>query len=82
MEQLVTYPVEQSLANLPDLHEMRSISRFGLSVVTVVFDEEVDLGHREDGGASELRASDRDPMVRRRVVAAEAGTDRVLHDQR
>ncbi|WP_341839719.1 CusA/CzcA family heavy metal efflux RND transporter [Chitinophaga caseinilytica] len=42
-EQLVTYPIEQSLANLPDLVEMRSISRFGLSVVTVVFDDEVDV---------------------------------------
>jgi len=42
-EQLVTYPIEQSLANLPDLEEMRSISRFGLSVVTVVFAEHVDI---------------------------------------
>lgn len=42
-EQLVTYPIEQSLANLPDLEEMRSISRFGLSVVTVVFKEHVDI---------------------------------------
>lgn len=43
VEQFVTYPVEQSLANLPGLEEMRSISRFGLSVVTVVFDDEVDI---------------------------------------
>lgn len=42
-EQLVTYPIEQSLANLPDLEEMRSISRFGLSVVTVVFHDDVDI---------------------------------------
>lgn len=42
-EQFVTYPIEQSLANLPDLVEMRSISRFGLSVITVVFDEKVDV---------------------------------------
>lgn len=42
-EQLVTYPIEQSLANLPDLEEMRSISRFGLSVITVVFDDKVDI---------------------------------------
>ena len=31
-EQLVTYPIEQSLANIPGITEMRSISRFGLSV--------------------------------------------------
>ena len=42
-EQLVTYPIEQSLANLPDLEEMRSISRFGLSVVTVVFHDDIDI---------------------------------------
>ena len=43
VEQLVTYPIEQSIANLPDLEELRSISRFGLSVITVVFDDKVDI---------------------------------------
>ncbi len=43
VEQFVTYPIEQSLANVPDLIEVRSISRFGLSVITVVFDEKVDI---------------------------------------
>ncbi|OSZ78152.1 CusA/CzcA family heavy metal efflux RND transporter [Chitinophagaceae bacterium IBVUCB1] len=43
VEQFVTYPIEQSLANLPDLSEIRSISRFGLSVVTVVFHDDVDI---------------------------------------
>ncbi len=42
-EQLVTYPIEQSLTNLPDLEEMRSISRFGLSVITVVFHDDIDI---------------------------------------
>ncbi len=43
VEQLVTYPIEQSIANLPRLVESRSISRFGLSVVTVVFSDDVDI---------------------------------------
>jgi len=43
VEQLVTFPIEQSIANLPDLEEIRSISRFGLSVITVVFDDDVDI---------------------------------------
>lgn len=43
VEQLVTFPIEQSLANLPDLEETRSISRFGLSVITVVFDDKVNI---------------------------------------
>jgi len=43
VEQLVTYPIEQSIANLPDLVELRSISRFGLSVITVVFHDNVNI---------------------------------------
>jgi cobalt-zinc-cadmium resistance protein CzcA len=37
IEQFVTYQVELAVANLPDVIEIRSISRFGLSVVTIVF---------------------------------------------
>ena len=43
VEQFITYPIEQSLANIPGLVEMRSISRFGLSVITVVFEDDVDV---------------------------------------
>lgn len=43
VEQLVTFPIEQSIANVPRIEEIRSISRFGLSVVTVVFEEDVDI---------------------------------------
>lgn len=43
VEQLVTFPIEQSIANVPNLEEVRSISRFGLSVITVVFKDEVDI---------------------------------------
>lgn len=43
VERLVTFPVEQSIVNLPDVEEIRSISRFGLSVVTVVFKDEVNI---------------------------------------
>lgn len=43
VEQLVTFPIEQSIANIPNLEETRSISRFGLSVITVVFKDEVDI---------------------------------------
>ena len=42
IEQFITYPVEIEMANLPDVKEIRSISKFGLSVVTIVFDD--DLG--------------------------------------
>ncbi|WP_312766805.1 CusA/CzcA family heavy metal efflux RND transporter [Epilithonimonas sp.] len=43
VEQLVTFPIEQSITNIPDIEETRSISRFGLSVITVVFQENVDV---------------------------------------
>lgn len=43
VEQLVTFPIEQSIANVPGLEETRSISRFGLSVVTAVFREDLDV---------------------------------------
>jgi cobalt-zinc-cadmium resistance protein CzcA len=42
IEQYVTYPVELEMANLPGVKEIRSVSKFGLSVVTVVFED--DLG--------------------------------------
>ncbi|HOZ41830.1 MAG TPA: efflux RND transporter permease subunit, partial [Flavobacteriales bacterium] len=42
VEQFVTAPIERAMASLPDLVEIRSISRFGLSIVTIVFDEDVD----------------------------------------
>lgn len=43
VEQFVTFPIEIAMANLPDVVEIRSISRFGISVVTVVFDESTDI---------------------------------------
>lgn len=42
VEQFVTAPIEQSVRNVPGVVELRSISRFGLSVVTVVFRDDID----------------------------------------
>ena len=41
IERFITYPVELAMANLPDVVEIRSVSRFGLSLVTIVFKDEV-----------------------------------------
>jgi len=41
IEQFITYPVELEMANLPGVQEIRSISKFGLSVVTIVFDDDM-----------------------------------------
>lgn len=43
VEQFITTPIELALQNVQQLVEIRSISRFGLSVVTVVFEEDMDL---------------------------------------
>lgn len=43
VERFITTPIEVSMANIPDVVELRSISRLGLSVVTVVFEDHVDI---------------------------------------
>nr|MDQ6904391.1 CusA/CzcA family heavy metal efflux RND transporter [Bacteroidota bacterium] len=43
VEQYITAPIELSLANIPKVIESRSISRSGLSVITVVFDDNADI---------------------------------------
>jgi heavy metal efflux system protein len=43
IERLVTFPVEQTMATIPNIEEIRSFSRFGLSVVTIVFQDKVDV---------------------------------------
>ncbi|MFN5423141.1 MAG: CusA/CzcA family heavy metal efflux RND transporter [bacterium] len=43
VERLITFPIEQASSNIPGIKEIRSISRFGLSVVTIVFDDSRDV---------------------------------------
>lgn len=43
VERLITFPVEQVNSNIPGLKKIRSFSRFGLSVVTIVFEDNVDV---------------------------------------
>ncbi len=43
VERMITFPVESSMSGLPGVTQIRSVSRFGLSAVTVVFDEGTDL---------------------------------------
>ena len=41
IEQFITTPIELEMANLPGVEEIRSVSKFGLSVVTIVFDDDM-----------------------------------------
>lgn len=43
VERLITFPIEQATSNIPGLKEIRSFSRFGLSLITIVFDDNVDI---------------------------------------
>jgi len=43
IERSVTYPVEMSMRGLPKVKQLRSVTKFGISMVTVVFDDNVDI---------------------------------------
>ncbi|RJP72014.1 MAG: efflux RND transporter permease subunit [Ignavibacteriales bacterium] len=43
IERNVTYPIEMSMRGLPDVEQMRSVTKFGLSIVTIIFKDEVDI---------------------------------------
>ncbi len=43
IERLITIPIEQANSNIPDITEIRSFNRFGLSLVTIVFTDETDI---------------------------------------
>ncbi|GAB3934821.1 CusA/CzcA family heavy metal efflux RND transporter [Mucilaginibacter myungsuensis] len=43
VERLITFPIEQVMSNIPGLKESRSMSRFGLSLITIVFDDDADV---------------------------------------
>ncbi len=43
VEQYITSPIEYNLTTIPDVIELRSVSRFGLSVITIVFKDEIEI---------------------------------------
>src|SRR3990170_4215434 len=43
VEKFITYPIEMQMTGLPRMQELRSLSKFGLSMVTVVFEDDVDI---------------------------------------
>ncbi len=63
VERLITFNIEQSCANIPGITEMRSISRFGLSVVTIVFSDATDVYWARQ------QVSERMPGIRAQIPA-------------
>ena len=58
VERQVTYPLEQALAGVPDLVELRSLSKFGYAQITLVFDEGTDLWRARQMVAERLGSVD------------------------
>ncbi|GAA4434875.1 CusA/CzcA family heavy metal efflux RND transporter [Ravibacter arvi] len=56
IERLVTFPIEQANSNIHGITEIRSFSRFGLSLVTIVFDDETDVYWARQQVAERLQA--------------------------
>ena len=65
VEQYVTYPIEAVMANIPGVTELRSISRYGLSVITIVFEDKMDIMKARQfvGEQIQLAASDIPPEL-------------------
>ena len=63
VEQFVTFPIETSVNGLPGLRELRSVSRYGLSAVTAIFDDGTDIYRARQLVAERVaRASERIPV--------------------
>lgn len=58
VEQFITFPLEISMSNLPDVVEIRSISRFGISVITIVFEDQVDIYHARQLISEQLKLAE------------------------
>lgn len=43
IERLITFPIEQTMSVIPEIKEVRSMSRFGISVITIIFHDDVDI---------------------------------------
>ncbi len=59
VEQFITYPIEQTMKTIPKIVEMRSFSRFGLSVITLVFEEDVDIYWARQQMSEKLKDAER-----------------------
>ena len=63
VEQYLTYPVEAAMSGLPDVTELRSISRYGISSVTVVFEDGTPLFFARQTGAGAAAGGAREDPV-------------------
>lgn len=71
VEKFITFPVEMAVSNIPDVTEVRSISRYGLSVVTIVFEDNVDIMRARQFVAEQL-------SIAKDEIPAEFGTPQMM----
>jgi cobalt-zinc-cadmium resistance protein CzcA len=80
LERQVTYPVEQAIAGLPSLLEVRSLSRFGLSQVTAVFEDGTDVWLARQVVSERLQSVELPPGIERPALGPVAtGLGEVFH---
>jgi cobalt-zinc-cadmium resistance protein CzcA len=60
VEKFITYPLEIAMGNIPNVEEIRSVSRFGLSVITVVFEEDTDIYRARQLISERIKAAEGD----------------------
>ena len=58
VEKFITYPLEISLRTIPNVKDIRSVSRMGLSIITVVFEDEVATEVTRQQVAEKLKAAE------------------------
>ena len=80
IERQLTAPIEQSISGLPGLVEVRSVSRFGFSQVTVIFDDETDIYLARQVVAERLQVVELPPGIERPSLGpAATGLGEVFH---
>ncbi len=80
IEQQITFPVEQAIGGLPGLVEVRSISKFGLSQVVAIFEEDVDVYFARQLVGERLQAVELpEGLPRPRMGPVATGLGEVLH---
>jgi heavy metal efflux system protein len=79
VERQITFPIEQAISGLPNLKEVRSVSKFGLAQVVVIFDDGTDILTARTLINERVGTVDLPPGVRAKLGPIATGLGEVLH---
>ena len=80
IERQITFPIEQAISGLPHLHEVRSLSKFGLSQVTVIFEDDTDIYFARQVAMERLQTVELSPGIERPQLGPVAtGLGEIFH---